>query len=240
MSEPNHEDVAEPIDADVAESDASRGRHRTSADQQADHQQGDDQQGDDQHTDDQQADDHEQVAQPKVRGLSSTRWVARAALLVALIAVAGAAWALFLPSWLPKPSKLFSPATTSAPVSSPTAGQFTDQQVADAKGRACDAFNTVSQALAVQTHVDIGKDNVALFAVAANGRAAMVGGSQYLLERLDPATPAPLGAAVRKYADLLQDIAMHSMAGITGDDPGQAAEKNDIDALGPQIVDFCK
>jgi hypothetical protein len=235
MSEPNHEDVAEPIDADAAESDASAGRHRTSDEQRVD-----DQQADEQPAGDQPADDHEQVAQPKVRGLSSTRWVARTALLVALIAVAGAAWALFLPSWLPKPSKLFSPATTSAPVSSPTAGQFTDQQVADAKGRACDAFNTVSQALAVQTHVDIGKDNVALFAVAANGRAAMVGGSQYLLERLDPATPAPLGAAVRKYADLLQDIAMHSMAGITGDDPGQAAEKNDIDALGPQIVDLCK
>jgi hypothetical protein len=212
VAEPKHEDVAVPTDEDVADSDTSGGRHRTSADPD----------------------------QPRERGSSLTRWVARAALLVAVIALAGTAWALFLPSWLPTPSKVSSAVTMSPSVSSNAAPQFTDQQVADAKGRACDAFNTVSQALAVQTGVDLGKDQVAMFAKAANARVAMTGGSQYLLARLDPATPAPIAAAIRRYADLLQDIAMHSMAGITGDDPAQAAEKGDIDATGPQIVDLCK
>jgi hypothetical protein len=125
-------------------------------------------------------------------------------------------------------------------VSSTASPHFTDQQVAAAKGRVCDAFDTVSQALAVQTQADIGKDPVALYAKAANARLSMAGGGQYLLERLDPATPAPLAAAIRVYADQLQDIAMHALAGSSNDDPAQAARKGDIDATGAQIVDLCK
>lgn len=94
--------------------------------------------------------------------------------------------------------------------------------------------------MAVQTQASLGQDPVALHAVAANARLAMVGGVQYLKERIDPATPAPLATAIRTYSDLLQDIAMHSLAGITADDPGQAQETRDIQATGAQIVDMCK
>jgi hypothetical protein len=208
--------MPDPIDEDAANSDSFGGRHRSSADQ------------------------------PRGRGMSPPRWVAPAALLIAVIAIAVAGWALFLPSWLPRPSKMSSPVTTSPPVTdqhvadSNAPPPFTNQQIADAKGRACDAFNTASQALAVQTGADLGKDPVALHAVAANARVSMAGAAQYLSDRLDPATPAPLADAIRSYADRLLDIAMHSMAGAAPDDPAQAAQKHEIDATAAQIIDLCK
>jgi hypothetical protein len=212
LAEPLDEDVAEPVDEDAADSEPPSGRHRSPGDPD----------------------------QPRERGSSPTRWVALAAVLIAVIALAGTAWALFLPSWLPRPSKVSSPVTTSPPVSSNTSPHFTDQQIADAKSRACGASDTVSRALTVQTGADVGKDPLALLALAANARLVMIGGGQYLLERLDPATPAPLAAAIRTYSDQLQDIGLYAMAGTPNDDPAQAARNRDIQATNAQIADLCK
>lgn len=166
-------------------------------------------------------------------GLS--RWIAAAALLIALVALAGAYWALWRPSWLPSP-----PRTNQPVADSNTSGRFTDQQVADAKGRACEAFNTASRALGVQTTAEVGKDPVAMLALAANARLAMIGGGQYMLERLDPATPASLAAAIRGYGGQLQDIGVYAMAGSPNDDPAQVTRQHDIEAANAQIVDMCK
>ena len=147
------------------------------------------------------------------------RWIAPAALVIALIAVAIAVWALLRPA-----SASTTPAATS-------------QQTADAKGRACSAYTTVRTAVALQTHADLGSDPVAVQAVAANARLAMAAGGSYLLAHLDPATPADLAAAIRSFADNLQDITMNAAAGVPNVDPAQAARMRDGDAASARIAD---
>ena len=71
-----------------------------------------------------------------------------------------------------------------------------NQQVADAKARACAAFTTVRTGVSLQTHATGAADPVATPAVAVDARLSEVAGAQYLLNRLDPATPPPLAAAI--------------------------------------------
>jgi hypothetical protein len=149
-------------------------------------------------------------------------WVAVITAGLAVIAVAVAVWGLLREPAAPGPT----PATA--------------QQVADAKARACSAFTTVRTSVALQTHADLGTNPVAVQAVAANARLAMYGGGAYLLARLDPATPAPLAAAIRGFADDLQDIAVNALAGVGNDDPAQAARLRDGEAVSARITDLCK
>jgi hypothetical protein len=150
------------------------------------------------------------------------RWIAPAALVIALIAVAIAVWALLRPA-----SASTTPAATS-------------QQTADAKGRACSAYTTVSTAVSLQTHADLGSDPVAVQAVAANSRLAMTAGGSYLLAHLDPATPADLAAAIRSFANNLQDISMNAAAGVPNVDPAQAARMRDGEAAAAEVRNLCK
>ena len=134
--------------------------------------------------------------QPPVGGALS-RWLAPAALLVAVVAVALAIWALAsassgapAPSWRATPKFGFVlPSTRSA------------------------------KAVTGQTHNDLGPDPVAQAAVAGNARLALLGGGQYLLSRLDSATPTELADAVRSFANDLQDIGMYALAGVPNSDP---------------------
>jgi hypothetical protein len=113
-------------------------------------------------------------------------------------------------------------------------------QAADAKARVRTAFDTVRKALLLQTHADGGKDPVAVTAVAANARLSMTAGAAYLLARLDPATPPALAAAVRSFAELLEDIAMNSLAGVANEDPVQAARLRDAEAASVRVAELCK
>ena len=150
------------------------------------------------------------------------RWIAPAALVIALIAVAIAVWALLRPA-----------ATSTTPAA-------TSQQTADAKGRACSAYTTVSTAVSLQTHADLGSDPVAVQAVAANARLAMAVGGFYLLAHVDPATPADLAAAMRSFADSLQDITVNALAGVPNIDPAQAARLRGGEAAAAQVENLCK
>jgi hypothetical protein len=148
-------------------------------------------------------------------GLS--RWLAPAALLVAVVAVALAVWAL-------------TSASSGAPV----------KLAGDPKMRVCTAFNTVSQAVTGQTHNDLGPDPVAQAAVAGNARLALLGGGQYLLSRLDSATPSELADPVRSFANDLQDIGIYALAGVPNTDPAQAARLTQADLTRKEIVSLCK
>jgi hypothetical protein len=154
--------------------------------------------------------------QPPVAALS--RWLAPAALLVAVVAVALAIWALMSAS------------------STPAAAE----QAGDPKMRVCTAFDTVSKAVTGQTHKDLGPDPVAQEAVAGNARLALVGGGQYLLSRLDSATPTELADPVRSFANDLQDIGMYALAGVSNAEPEQAARLTQADLVRKQIVELCK
>jgi hypothetical protein len=146
-------------------------------------------------------------------------WLAPAALLIAVVAVALAIWAL---------------------VSGPSNATEAAMQTGDPKVRLCDAFDTVTKAVSLQTHTDLGQDPVPQAAVAGSARLALFGGGQYLLNRLDPATPPELTDPVRAFANDLQDIGVNALAGVSNSVPEQSARLMDADALRKQIAELCK
>lgn len=141
--------------------------------------------------------------------------------LIAVAALGIAIWALVRP-----------PSGSSA---SPTG-----EQSGEAKGRTCADFNTVRTAVSLQTHADLGRDRVAVQAVAANARLAMAAGGSYLLDRMDEATPPDLADAVRSFAKGLEDIAINALAGVSNEDPAQAARLRDTQAASNRVADLCK
>jgi hypothetical protein len=146
------------------------------------------------------------------------RWVAPAALVIALIAMGVAAWAL---------------------MQSPTQPAVDAQQSDAAKGRVCAAFDIVRQAVSMQTNADMGTDPVARQAVAANARLATLGGGEYLLSRVDPATPADLADAVRTFANDIQDIGMNQLVGIPNADPRVTALLGTAQSASERITQMC-
>ena len=169
-------------------------------------------------------------------GSSGARWLAAVALVVALVAVGVTAWVQYRNHW----SALRSTAgttTTSAAAPGPS-----PQQVADAKTKACGAYDLVNRAVNGQANVNAGPDPAAALAqaVQANDRLALAAGQPYLLDRLDPATPPPLADTIRKYANNIEEVAMASLAGVGTDDPAQADRLKDWGPLNDQITDMCK
>jgi len=159
-------------------------------------------------------------AGPRPVGAPS-RWLAPAALLVAVVAVILAIWALVSP-----------PSHVNAPPNAPESAT----QPGDAKGRVCGAVETVTK---VQNRTDLGGDPEQA-AVAASARLAWFGGGQYLLNRVDSATPPELADAVRQFANKLQDIGMNALAGVSNGAPEQVDRLNDANALRTQIAELCK
>jgi hypothetical protein len=147
--------------------------------------------------------------------------------VIAVIAVGVATWAL-----------VRSPGE--AAVNAQQSPAVIAQQSDDAKARVCVAFDTVRKAVSVQTNADLGPDPVAKEAVAANARLATLGGGEYLLSRLDPATPSGLADAVRSFANNLQDIGMNQLVGVPNTDPALAARLHEAEVVSPQIADMCK
>jgi hypothetical protein len=153
------------------------------------------------------------------------RWVAPAALVIAVIAVGVAIWAL-----------VRSPGEAAATSGEPAVSA---QQPDDAKTHVCAAFDVVRKAVSRQTNTDLGSDPVAKETVAANARLATLGGGEYLLSRLDSATPPELADAVRLFATNLQDIGMNQLAGVPNTDPAVAARLSEVQAASPQITEMC-
>ncbi len=126
------------------------------------------------------------------------------------------------------------------PVHATTTTAATAAEVTAAKARACSAYNTVHAAIALQTHAETGTDPAAVQATAANARLALAAGGTYLLGRLDPATPAPLAAAIRSFAENLQDIAINTLAGESNQDPAQSARLREGEENSVHINDMCR
>lgn len=150
--------------------------------------------------------------------MSVKRLVAPVALVLAVIAVLLAGWMLMRSSQEPRASA---------------------EQADHARTRICDAFSTVNTALAVQTNADLGSDAVAREAVAANARLATIAGGQYLLSRIDPATPTELAEPVRTFAANIEDIGMRQLVGETNADPDVMALMAEAQAAGDQVRRQC-
>ena len=145
--------------------------------------------------------------------------IALLALLVAMAAIGVAAWAIVM-AW-------------------PQKGE-TAQPTAESKQKVCAAFDTVSKAVQLQTHADLGPDPVAQTAVASNARLALIGGGEYLLSRVDDQTPPDLADAVRLFANNLEDIGVNALAGATNEDPQQSARLRAGEDGRNKVADLCK
>jgi len=161
---------------------------------------------------------------PMPDGAKPSRWIAPVGLVLAIVAVALAAWSLLRPVSEP----------------SDTASSASSEQQATAKTATCKAFAMVSKAVALQTHEDLGPDPVAKEAVAGNARLAMFGGGSYLLAHIDPATSDDLAAAAKSFANGLQDIAMYALAGVPNIDATQAARLRDAETVSSRVAELCK
>ncbi|MGB3230695.1 MAG: hypothetical protein WA944_20985 [Mycobacterium sp.] len=147
-------------------------------------------------------------------------WIAPAALVLAVIAVALAVWGL-----------VRSPSSGSSSVSA--------EPSAEAETEVCAAFELVRNAVSLQTNVDLGTDRVATQTVAANARLATLGGGQFLLSRLDDAVPAELADEVRAFANNLEYIGMGQLAGASSQDAAQTTRLNDAQASAERIAELC-
>lgn len=156
-----------------------------------------------------------------------SRWPVTAALVIALIAAGLAVWALLRP-----------PAEPTESAQQPE--NFTAEQTDAAKARACGAFDSVREAIALQTNVDLGPDPGPRAAVAANARLATLGGGSYLLTRIDPATPTDLADAVRSFADNLQEVGMKQLIGAPSDDVALTDQLNQAQQNSLRIAEMCK
>jgi hypothetical protein len=170
--------------------------------------------------------DTEPAKQPQSRvnhaantSAGGARWVAAIALLIALTAIGVSAWAMVM-AW---PQR-----------------EAAAQPSAESKQKVCAAFDTVSRAVQLQTHADLGTDPAAQEAVAGNARLSLIGGGQYLRSRLDDRTPPDLADAVRLFANNLDDIGMNALAGATNEDPQQAARLTAGEEGRNKVADLCK
>ncbi|WP_264011022.1 hypothetical protein [[Mycobacterium] manitobense] len=154
-----------------------------------------------------------------------SRWVSGTALVLAVAALGLSGWAL----WRTFPG-------SAADV------QYPQAQRDQARQNACAAVDLVRTGVSLNTGEPgpVAPDDVAgSLAAAANARLSLFDGGQYLLARLDPATPTELSDAVHRLADALMDIAAAATAGAQNSDPDQAARLRDADAADAEVRRLC-
>jgi hypothetical protein len=148
------------------------------------------------------------------------------ALVIALAALGLSGWAAFRPASGP-----------------PTEPAYGASQRADAKAATCAATELVRKGVSLNTSMQSPggeADVTGSLAVAGNARLSLANGGQYLLSRLDPATPTELAVDVRDFANTLMDIGAASIAGALNTDPDQAARLSHADAVNGKITAACK
>jgi hypothetical protein len=120
--------------------------------------------------------------------------------------------------------------------------QYSVAQHDAATALACAAYDTVRTGVATNTNLAApggAADVTGSLAVAANARVALIGGGQYVLARIDPATPAELADPLEKFGNKLMDFGAAATAGALNTDPGQTALLRDIDALNGTLEGLC-
>jgi hypothetical protein len=148
-------------------------------------------------------------------------------LVIAILAAALSGWLLY---------RLAQQGTPNVP-------NYTGAQRADAKQKVCATTDLVRTGVSLNTNLlppGGPQDVTGTLAVAANARISLYDGGQYLLARLDPATPPDLADAVKKFANLLMDIGAAATSGAQNSEPEQAARLKEADATNGTIAELCK
>jgi hypothetical protein len=151
-----------------------------------------------------------------------------AALIVAIAALAVGGYALFK--------------GMSGSEDSESAETFDTAQQDEAKKNVCAAFETIRRGVVGNTNATAPggpEDITGGIAVAANARLSLLGGGQYLLDRLEPATPEALATDVRDFANKLMDIGATSIGGVPTSDPEQATRLTDAQTMSTNISTQC-
>ncbi len=153
---------------------------------------------------------------------STAGWLAPLALVISLLAAAGAGWSLFKPH---------TPATPSIFAANPTAE--------NPKDAACKAFVLVAKGASLQSQRDLGREPVALETVAANTRLALASGAIYLRDKVPSNTPPELAEPLAKLSGQFQEIAQHFFAGQTSSDAEQGARLKAADETSKKLLELC-
>ncbi len=131
------------------------------------------------------------------------------------------------------------PAAAAAPV----AETFTEEQRAQSQAQVCDAFALVSVGVANSSAMQQPAANQGNFgaaiAVAANARLALLGGGQFLLNRVEPATPDELADAARDFGNTLMDVGAAAIAEVPTNDPAQQQRLKDADVQNTKLDQIC-
>jgi hypothetical protein len=111
-----------------------------------------------------------------------------------------------------------------------------------AKDTACAAYKQVHTGVDTNTHLSPpggDADVTSVLAVAANARVSLLGGGQYVLAALQPATPPEIADPARQFGMMLMRFGAAATAGAPDDDPGQQALKRDIDGVSAILDGLC-
>ncbi|WP_192860315.1 hypothetical protein [Mycobacterium sp. MS1601] len=118
--------------------------------------------------------------------------------------------------------------------------EYTAEQQSAARDSACAAYTTVRTGVQTNTNLAVAGDDVGgALAVAANSRVALMSGGQYVLDRVDPATPAELAEPLRRFGNTLLDVGAAATAGALNTDPAQAELLREVDELNGQLTALC-
>jgi hypothetical protein len=166
-----------------------------------------------------------------------TKVIPVVALVFSVAALGLAGWAALRPAATASPSAAGTASTSSEP--SPT---FDATQRDAAKAKTCATLDAVRKGVTLNTNQSPpggAADVTGSLAVAANARLSLFNGGQYLLARIDPATPDDLANEVRRFADTLMDIGAASTGGARTSDPDQTARLQDADATSRSLAGLC-
>jgi len=153
------------------------------------------------------------------------KWASIAALVLAILALAGAAYGYFYPN-----------------ESAAAAGKYSDQQRNDAKKHICETFKIVDRAVVRNSHLKNPENGgpIGALSVATAQRFAFYDGGDFLRDRVaaEPATPKDLADNANALGTQLEELSIGYLAG--AQDFVQDELRQNLDDKIKKIVDICK
>jgi hypothetical protein len=169
---------------------------------------------------------HAKDSSPAPGGSKLLRWVAVAALVLALISTG-----LAVAGWFYYPHK-----------GAAGTGTYSDQQTKDAKKHICETFMVVDRAVVRNSRLKNPENGgpIGALSVATAARLAFYSGGSYLRDRVsqEPATPPDLAKSVNAMASNLEELAIGYLAGAA--DFTQDELRQSLDDKIKATVEICK
>jgi hypothetical protein len=126
----------------------------------------------------------------------------------------------------------------------PAAPTYSQQQIADAKTRACTALALVNKAAIANSGSGAppqqSADPAMAEARAADSRLSVISGAWYLRDHLGPATPQDVTAAIQHVSEVALDLGQGYLAGAQNNDPAQADLIKEGNSAFKHALELCK